>query len=110
VGLGLEFLRHIERAGILVHLVEPAPLDGTQPAANYRTLRAELEKFNADLLSRPEIVAVTKADLPEAKEVRRQLAQELGVEVLLISAVTGQGLNDLVAAIARQLPGGTPGW
>jgi GTPase len=110
VGLGHEFLRHIERAGILVHLVEPAPMDGTEPLANYRALRSELEKYNVALPLRPEIVAVTKADLPEAKEIRDQLAQELGREVLLISAVTGQGLNDLVAAVVKQLPGGTPVW
>jgi GTP-binding protein len=110
VGLGHEFLRHIERAGILVHLVEPAPLDGVPPAANYHAIRTELQKYDAALLRRPEIVAVTKADLPEAKEIREILAQELGVEVLLISAVTGQGLNDLVAAIVRHLPGGIPAW
>ncbi|MBN2579642.1 MAG: GTPase ObgE [Pirellulales bacterium] len=110
VGLGHEFLRHIERAGILVHLVEPAPLDGTTPAANYRALRAELGKYNAALLERPEIVVVTKADLPEAEAVRAAFAQELGRDVLLISAITGQGLNDLVAVIVKQLPGGTPAW
>jgi GTPase len=110
VGLGHEFLRHIERAGILVHLIEPAPLDGTEPAANYRAIRAELGKYNAALLERPEIVAVTKADLPEAVELRKQLAESLGRDVLLISAVTGRGLNDLVAAVARLLPGGTPAW
>ena len=102
-GLGHEFLRHIERTGILVHLVEPEPIDGSDPLANYRTIRGELEQYSADLAAREEIAVVTKADLPKAEEIRRQLAQLLGRDVLLISAVTGQGLNQLVAAIAQAL-------
>jgi GTP-binding protein len=110
VGLGHEFLRHVMRAGILVHLVEPMPGDGSDPSENYRAIRAELEKYDADLGRRAEIVAVTKADLPGAEELREKLAGELGRDVLLISAVTGQGLNDLVGAIAKQLQGETPPW
>ena len=105
VGLGHEFLRHVERAGILVHLVEPSPSDGGDPLENYRAIRAELEKYDDNLGRRVEIVAVTKADLPGADEVRQKMSGELGREVLLISAVTGQGLNDLVGAIAKQLQG-----
>jgi GTPase len=103
VGLGHEFLRHIERAGIFVHLVEPEPTDGTEPLANYRTIRAELELHNPELGRRPEIVAVTKADLPGADAVRRQLAELIGREVFLISAVTGQSLNNLVGRIAETI-------
>ncbi len=103
VGLGHEFLRHIERAGILVHLVEPEPSDGTEPVANYRTIRAELEMHDAELGRRPEIVVVTKADLPAGPAVQQQLADTLGREVLLISAVTGRGLNELVGRIAGLL-------
>ena len=110
VGLGHEFLRHVERAGILVHLVEPMPGDGTDPLTNYRAIRAELAKYSADLEQRVEIIAVTKADLPEADDVRQKLAGELGRAVLLISAVTGQGLNDLVGTIAKQLEGEPPAW
>lgn len=105
-GLGHEFLRHIQRTGILAHLVEPLPADQSDPAANYRTVRGELEKYDAELARRPEIVALTKADLLEpdaAESVRRRLADELGRPVLLISAVTGRGLNELVAAIAKAL-------
>src|SRR5690606_9611967 len=103
VGLGHEFLRHIERAGILVHLVEPAPTDGTDPLENYRTIRNELAQYNPELVQRPEIIAVTKCELPGAAELRNQLAQETGKEVLLISAVTGQNLNHLVQRIANEL-------
>jgi GTP-binding protein len=103
VGLGHEFLRHIERAGILVHLIEPRPADGTDPIENYHAIRRELEEYDVDLGRRPEIVAVTKADLPEALAVRDQLAATLDREVHLISAVTGRGLDVLLRDIDRTL-------
>jgi GTP-binding protein len=95
-GLGHEFLRHIERAGILVHLVEPLPMDGTDPLENYRVIRGELAQYDERLAQRPEILVVSKAELPGAEEVREELAKASGRDVLLISAVTGQGLNQLV--------------
>jgi GTP-binding protein len=102
-GLGHEFLRHIERTGILVHLVEPEPMDASDPIANYQTIRGELEQYSVELAARQEITVVTKADLPQAEEVRQRLSELLGRDVLLISAVTGQGLNQLVAAITQAL-------
>ena len=66
-GLGHEFLRHIERTGILVHLVEPEPQDGSDPLANHRTIRGELEQYSVDLAARQEITVVTKADLPPGR-------------------------------------------
>jgi GTP-binding protein len=103
VGLGHEFLRHVERAGILVHLVEPSPMDGTDPLANYRAIRGELVQFDPQLGERPEILVVTKSELPGAEETRAALAAETGRAVLAISAVTGQGLNQLVGAISAEL-------
>jgi len=103
VGLGIEFLRHVERAGVLVHLVEPMPMDGTDPLENYRAIRAELTEYKVKLGERPEVIAVTKAELPGAKELRDQLAAQTDKEVQLISAVTGEGLNRLTGAIAKLL-------
>ena len=103
VGLGHEFLRHIERAGILVHLVEPVPVDGSDPISNYQSIRHELIEYGHGLEDRPEIVAITKAELPEAPEVRDLLAEETGGDVLLISAVTGENLNRLIGAISQEL-------
>jgi GTPase len=103
VGLGHEFLRHVERAGILVHLIEPMPLDGSDPIANYQAIRKELIEYKPILGDRIEIAAVTKAELPGADEMRQRLSQAVGGEVLLISAVTGQGLNVLIQTIARHL-------
>lgn len=105
IGLGHEFLRHVERAGILVHLVEPAPIDGSDPLVNYKLIRNELSQYNESLGRRPEVTAVTKAELPEAAKIRDLLVEELGHEVLLISAVTGEGLDQLTGQIARRLAG-----
>lgn len=102
-GLGHEFLRHIQRAGILVHMIEPEPMDGSDPLTNYRAIQEELRLYDPGLVERPEIVAVTKADLPSAREVRDRLAAEIGTPVLLISGVTGQGLNELVQRIVKTL-------
>jgi GTP-binding protein len=95
-GLGHEFLRHVERSRVLVHLVEPAPTDGSDPVENYRMIRSELEQYSASLAQRPELVAVSKGELPGAEDVRRRLAEETGGDVLLFSSVTGQGLNALM--------------
>ena len=103
VGLGHEFLRHVERAGILVHVVEPLPADGSDPVANYRQIRQELRLYDESLAVRPETVIVSKAELPGAEEVRERLAAETGLNVLAVSAVTGQGLDRLLAAVTRLL-------
>jgi GTP-binding protein len=103
VGLGHEFLRHVERAGVLVHLVEPAPLDGTQPLENYQAIRDELLRYNPQLGQRPDILVVSKGELPGAEDVRRELSERTGRDVLRISAVTGLGLNHLIGRIAALL-------
>jgi GTP-binding protein len=95
-GLGHEFLRHVERTRVLVHLIEPEPTDGTDPLDNYRTIRGELLQYSADLAARPELVAVSKGELPGAEEVQRRLAEETGGDVLRFSSVTGEGLNALM--------------
>ena len=71
VGLGHEFLRHVERTRVLVHLVEPLPPDGSDPLQNYRIIRRELELYRPALADKPEVVAVSKAELTGSDEVRR---------------------------------------
>jgi GTP-binding protein len=103
VGLGHEFLRHVERTRLLVHLVEPEPMDGSDPIQNYRAIRHELAQYGQWLAERPEIVAVTKADLPGAPEVQRRLAEDVVQPVFLVSGATGAGLKQLLGAIAEEL-------
>jgi GTP-binding protein len=103
VGLGHEFLRHVERTRVLVHLVEPLPADGSDPLHNYQVVRRELELHSPELAIKPEVVAVSKAELTGSGEVRARLQRELDKPVLAISAVTGQGLADLVRAVVERL-------
>lgn len=103
VGLGLEFLRHVERTRVLIHLVEPLPLDGTDPVNNYRIIRHELAEHSRALAEKPEIIAVSKAELPESGDVCARLSEATGRPVLAISAVTGQGCAQLVSQVMALL-------
>jgi GTP-binding protein len=107
-GLGHEFLRHVERTRLLVHLVDALPLDGSDPAENYRTIRRELEHYSPALARRPELLVLTKMDVTGASEAAARVVRELGRDdALRISAVTGQGIPALihrVAALLDELP------
>ncbi|MEZ6068038.1 MAG: GTPase ObgE [Planctomycetaceae bacterium] len=103
VGLGHEFLKHVQRTRLLVHLVEPSPMDQTDPITNYHQIREELRLYDEKLAARPEIVVVTKCELPEAEEVTQLLSDSLGHPVRCISAATGTGLTELVREILDQL-------
>ncbi len=99
-GLGHEFLAHVERCAVLVHLVDLAPLEG-EPEASYRAVREELVAYGAGLERLPEIVVLSKRDLLPGEEVERRLAEWQGrlgdraVDVLAISSATGEGLGEL---------------
>lgn len=100
VGLGHEFLRHVERTRVLIHLVEPFPIDGSDPIANYKAIRKELALYSKPLADKPEVVCVSKAELPGADEVRHRLETEVCRDVFLMSSVTGQGLAQVVGKTA----------
>jgi len=106
-GLGDRFLRHVERTRVLLHLVDLMPLDGSDPAANWRAVRAELEAYGRGLDRRPEVLAATKADVwandPEGPARLRRLAAEADREVHPVSAASGAGLEDLLQAVVRAL-------
>jgi len=108
-GLGHEFLAHVERCSMLVHLVDLAPLEG-EPEANYGTVRAELAAHGAGLEQLPELVALTKRDLLPADQVEAAVAawaQRLGdrvLGVLGLSSATGEGLDELRRRVLAELP------
>ncbi len=106
-GLGDRFLRHVERTRVLLHLVEPQPVDGSDPVANYLEIREELRAYGHGLAQRPEIVALTKADVRPLEagpdEVLSRLAQAADRVVYPVSAVTGQGLTSLLRAVVETL-------
>ncbi|MFH1084853.1 MAG: GTPase ObgE [Chloroflexota bacterium] len=103
VGLGLQFLRHVERTRLLVHLLDGASLD---PAADFLAINKELALHSERLAAKPQIVALTKLDLPDAQEMVGLLHEALAGqvdEIYPISAVTGQGVRALLRAILRRL-------
>ena len=102
-GLGLEFLRHVERTRVLVHLVEPEPADGGDPVANYLKIRGELSEYSPELAGRPEVPVVSKCELPGAEDVRQALENEIGRPVLGVSAVTGKRLDTMLSRVLEEL-------
>jgi GTP-binding protein len=105
-GLGLQFLRHIERTRALLHLVSLTEDPERDPVRDYQALRQELDRYNSELSHRPEIVALSKADLPEVQEAYPELKArfaEIDVELHLVSAAAHIGLDDLMQRVAKDL-------
>lgn len=106
-GLGLQFLKHIERTRLLVHLLDLTAQDeGRSPWSDFQALNRELACFNADLAQRPQIIIATKMDLPEAARRLPDVQQEFaahGYDVLPVSAATGTGLDTLRVRLATCL-------
>jgi GTP-binding protein len=100
-GLGHAFLRHVERTKVIVHLLDLFPLDGSDPAANYRTIRAELEAFSSLLAAKPEVIAANKMDLAtDDGEALAKLRADLPTHTIYpISGATHDGVQPLMEAL-----------
>ena len=111
-GLGHDFLRHVERARVLVHVLDCATYEQRDPREDLATVLAELERYRADLLDRPALVLLNKADAdPDVAEIVRPDLEADGWEVIVGSAVTGAGCDRLVsrlASIVERLRGEEP--
>lgn len=94
-GLGHDFLKHIERTAIIVHILDVFPMDGTDPVDNYHTIRAELERHSQVLAEKQEIIVANKSDLDPAGEKLAHVRDRLGPDIPAISAATGHGIRDL---------------
>ncbi len=95
-GLGHDFLRHIERTRILVHLLDIMPMDGSDPLKNYKTIRNELKLHGRELVEKPELVVLNKADLDPDGKICAAIQKRLrSKKAMTISAVSGQGLGEL---------------
>jgi len=108
VGLGLDFLRHIERTKVIIHMVDAASVEGREPIADIYAINKELEAYNPEIAARPQVIAANKMDAvwdPEndpAEKIRQEFEPK-GIKVFPISAVTGQGLKELMYHIKEIL-------
>ena len=105
-GLGIEFLRHIERTRLIIHVLDASGMEGRDPLEDYHTINRELKAYSERLATRPQLVAANKMDLPDARERFPELARILsaeGREVFPISAATGEGVRPLIQRVAELL-------
>lgn len=103
-GLGIQFLKHIERTRVIVHIIDMSATDGRNPIEDYYKIRKELENYNPELLKRPEIVVANKMDLPDSEFYLEEFKKETGIEeIIAISAFTKTNLQQLLYKIADTL-------
>ncbi|MBI4865192.1 MAG: GTPase ObgE [Candidatus Riflebacteria bacterium] len=104
-GLGTRFLRHIERCRAIVHLLDLSGWESRDPAADYRAIRRELAAYSAELAKKPELIAGNKLDVPGAADRLAAVKRRLRKRVHGLSAVTGQGVKELIRGVADLLAG-----
>jgi GTP-binding protein len=102
-GLGLQFLRHIERCKVIVHIVDMAAVDGRDPLEDFNIINNELKEYKMNLSKRPMIVVANKMDLPNAKENLIEFKKHVDLPVIEISAMAHDNLNELLYKIADTL-------
>jgi len=102
-GLGFDFLRHIDRTRLLVHVVDISGSEGRVPIEDYRQINKELKKYNKDLVSVPQIIALSKYDMATEADVKEFKKHIRGKKIVPICAITHEGTNDLLAAITEEL-------
>jgi GTP-binding protein len=109
VGLGHEFLRHIERTKVIIHMVDAASTEGRDPVADIKAINKELEAYNPELLLRPQVIAANKIDVlgsydgADPIQALRDEFEKDGIEVFPISAVAGTGLKELLYHVSELL-------
>lgn len=102
-GLGVAFLKHIERTAILVHIIDIIPTIGSEPAANYRAIRKELGKYSKALARKPEVIVANKIDLDPDGKIVHDLQKKLRKDILAISAATGGGIKELTELLWKKV-------
>ncbi|WP_379965851.1 GTPase ObgE [Ectobacillus sp. sgz5001026] len=105
VGLGHQFLRHIERTRVIVHVIDMSAMEGRDPYEDYVTINKELSEYNLRLTERPQLIVANKMDMPDAEENLKVFKEKLNTnaQIFPISAVTRHGVRDLLFAIANLL-------
>lgn len=105
-GLGIQFLKHVERTSFLLHLIDLSPFTGRDPKEDFLMINKELAAFDESLAKRPQVVVLNKTDITETKESEEELLsffRASGIKVFSISAVTGRGVEELVKFVGFEL-------
>jgi GTP-binding protein len=102
-GLGDDFLRHVERTRVLIHMIDMASVDCRDPADDFKSINNELKLYNPELVKRPQVIAVNKMDIPEAAENLKKFKKKVKKTVYPISCVTGDGIKELLEAVHKKL-------
>ncbi len=102
-GLGLQFLRHIERCRVIVHVIDMAGSEGRDPYTDYQIINAELKDYKMNLIKRPQIIVANKMDLPGAKENLEEFKKKVDAPVIAISAIAHENLDELLYKVADLL-------
>ncbi|MBU1083813.1 MAG: Obg family GTPase CgtA [Candidatus Omnitrophota bacterium] len=102
-GLGDRFLRHIERTSVLVHIVDASPADGSDPADNFRKLEEELKLYDEKVYNKPRVIALNKIDITDGSAAAEEFRKKIGIKAHGISALSGEGLDGLIAAIYEEI-------
>jgi len=102
-GLGFEFLKHIERTRIIVHILDIMPVDNCDPLDNYKAIRSELEQYSKELAQKQEIIVANKIDLDPDRKMVEDLRKKLDKEIHPISAVTGEGIKELTEVLWQKV-------
>lgn len=106
LGLGIRFLKHVERTRLLVHMLDLDPMSGRDPVEDFDKINSELREYSANLAEKPQLVVLNKIDITEAREQSAETARRFkkrNVETLSISAVTGEGSQQLIYLIGERL-------
>lgn len=102
-GLGDQFLKHIERTRVLLHIIDMSGFEGRNPYEDYQIIRRELENFNPKILEKPEIIVANKMDMEGAEENLRQFKEKIQAPIFPISAMKGEGLDEVLIEVANLL-------
>lgn len=102
-GLGIKFLKHIERTRVIAHIIDMGGTEGRDPINDYKIIRKELENFNKSIIEKPEIIIANKMDMPSSLENLEKFKKEINKEIIPISAINNEGLKEVIFKLADML-------
>lgn len=103
LGLGDQFLKHIERTRVIAHVIDMGAVEGRDPYSDYEIINNELKNFNEEIIKKPQIVIANKMDMPGAMENLEKFKEKVNLEIYPVKAINNEGLKDVIEALAKKL-------